>query len=72
MSRPQLYVPDHREQFDVVDWFFIVGASLLALFLAYRGYTSNSTIHGVAACGWLLAVSNYCTARRRFNPRLNQ
>jgi hypothetical protein len=71
MSEPSSNVPAHREQLDIVDWFVFVGMALFSLALAYRGYSSDSVIHGVAASGWLLAASNYYTARKRYNPRLH-
>lgn len=70
--KPQLYVPAHREHLDVVDWFVIVGQMTLALGLAWRCYAVDSSIHGIAASGWLFAASNYYTARKRFNPAVHQ
>lgn len=60
----QLYIPAHREELNAADWFFIVGALLLVAWLLYRTDTAG-------AIGWLLAVYNYRTARKRFNPRLH-
>jgi hypothetical protein len=71
MSKPQLYIPAHREELTVVDWFVIVGQTLLAFWLAWRGYATESGVHSVAAAGWLFSASNYYTARKRYNPRLH-
>lgn len=62
--KPRLYVPAHVEELDLVDWFFIVGA---LLFVCWRLYREDAA----AAIGWLLAASNYYTARKRFNPRVH-
>jgi hypothetical protein len=64
MSQPQLYVPAHKEELGVVDWFFIAGALLFVCWLLYRDNPAG-------AIGWLLATSNYYTARKRYNPRLH-
>lgn len=64
MTRPQLYVPAHSEELGVTDWFFIVSALLFVCWLLYSG-------NHAGAIGWLLAASNYHTARKRFNPRVH-
>lgn len=65
MSKPQLYVPAHKEELSIVDWFFIVGALMFVCWLIHRRDSA-------AAIGWLLAASNYYTARKRYNPQLHQ
>jgi hypothetical protein len=70
--KARLYVPAHTEQLDVVDWFVVVAEVVLALSLAARCIAADSSIHALAASGWMFAASNYYTARKRFNPQLHR
>lgn len=66
------YVRMHREELTIVDWFILVGEIVLGLSLLARGWSTGSSVHALAGIGWVLAASNYYTARKRFHPEMHQ